>query len=279
MEVLAGAAIRLPGPTSLSLTVLRAYFDRLSPGQRAVLIGLIVLVAGAAVAVALLAAGGSAPATTTTTTPVPVTTEPQVPDTTTAPTTSPPETTSSTADTTTTTTADVETVEEILTLRPDGLGEFLFGGDAEDTFRGLALLLGNPDDDTGWVDQPSVYGTCLGETVRFVRWHSLQVFMTDGASDWGPAGKRHFAAYVNSGAFEDDSDPLALVTAEDAGIGTTVGDLRSLYGDLLTVEDDPFLGDFFRVDFPGAGFLIGAVTGISPADLVESVAAGVSCGE
>ncbi len=140
-------------------------------------------------------------------------------------------------------------------------------------------MLGLADDDTGWVDQAAEYGTCIGDTVRFVRWHSLQVFFTDGATDWAPAGARHFAAYVNTGAFEEDSEPLELLTAEGVGIGTTVGDLRAVYTDGLTVEEDPFLGDYFRVDFPGAGFLIGAVTGTEATDLVESVAAGFSCGE
>jgi len=254
----------------------RSFLERLRPGQRAVLLALIALVAGAAVAVGvLIGTTDPAPEPVTTTT----TTAAALPPTTVPTTTRPDDTTTTTRADTTTTTAPIETVEEILVLRPDGIGEFLFGADAEDTFQALSLLLGNPDDDTGWVDQPSVFGTCIGDTVRFVRWHSLQIFMTDGASDWAPAGKRHFAAYVNSGAFEDDSDPLALFTAEQAGIGTTVGDLRSLYGELLTIEDDPFLGDFFRFDFPGAGFLIGSLTGIGPADLVESVAAGVSCGE
>ncbi len=258
------------------MTVGRNTFGRLTPGQRAVIVGLVLLVVAAAVIVGILS-GGEPVTDTSVAGPLPTTTSQPGALTTTAPTATTVPGTTTTVPPSTTTTSGTASIEDRLLLKPDGLGDFLFGSDADATVTGLSQLLGPPDDDTGWLDQATAFGTCIGETVRFVRWKSLQIFTTDGETDWAPAGKRHFAAYVNSNAYEGEQ--LALITAERAGIGTTVGDLRSLYTENLTIEDEPFLGDFFRVDFPGSGFLLGAVTGLGPSDIVESVAAGVSCGE
>lgn len=258
---------------------LRRLLEGLEPWQRAVFFTLTGAVALTGVFAAVIASTSDSapPPPTITTTSLPSTTETSTPSTT-APLSASdqPSTTTTSTTTSTTTTTTAPSPEELLVLRPDGLGEAVFGSSADDVVRYLDDLLGPSSEDTGWVDQAETYGTCLGTEVRFVRWDSLQIFLTDGPSDWAPAGTRHFAAY---GHGETVGTPvLDLATAEGVRIGTTVGDLRAIYGNEV-VDDDPFIGPYFEVDVPGAGFLLGLLSGTEPADVVLTIGAGESCGE
>ena len=136
----------------------------------------------------------------------------------------------------------------------------------------LRELLGDPDDDTGWIPSFSAYGTCPGDEVRVVRWQTLEVFFSDGPTDWAPAGVRHFFAYSDSALI--DAPVLDLATREGLRIGSTVADVKAFYGDDAVVADDPFFPPSFQFDVPGAGFLWGLVT-----DVVQSIAGGIGCGE
>jgi hypothetical protein len=165
----------------------------------------------------------------------------------------------------------------VFTLRPDGLGDELFGADADGVIASLTDVLGPPDEDTGWGPTLESYATCIGTEIRFVTWRSLRAFFTDGPSDWAPGGVRHFAAFDHSEAI--GLPLLELATAEGVGIGSPVGDVRAIYGEAAVVADDPLFGDLFQVDTPGAGFLWGQLSGSSATDSVLSVSGGVSCGE
>lgn len=182
--------------------------------------------------------------------------------------------TTTTEATTTTTTLPPEVG---LILRPDGLGDAFFGTDADTALGILVEVLSDPAEDTGWVNQAETFGTCLGSEVRFLRWGSLQVFLTDGPTDWAPAGVRHFAAYTHS--VELGEPVLALETADGVGIGTPVGDVRAVYGANAILGQDPLFGSLFQVDVPGAGFLWGTMTGTEATDTVTSISGGFSCGE
>lgn len=208
----------------------------------------------------------------------PSTTRPAVP--TTAPTTTtlaatsttpPQSTTTTTVETTTTTRAD-----PLLVLRSDGVDDLVFGDTADDVLAVLEGLLGEPDDDTGWVDQMQNYGVCLGDEVRFVRWGSFQAFFTDGPSDWAPAGVRHFASYTQAGVF--DGETLDMVTGEGLSLGSPVGDVRAIHGE-DAVYDDGLYGPVFVHDPPGPAQLWGSVSGLAPDDVVESITGSYACGE
>ena len=237
--------------------------------QQVVLVSLGALVVALA-ATALALAGGddeetAAPGSTVTTTTTATSTT-ATPSTTT--TTEPPTTT--TIATTTTTVAP----ESVLTMRPDGLGEVLFGDDADAAVAALSAVLGEPSDDTGWLTDAE---TCIGSEVRFVTWGSLRAFLSDGPSDWAPAGVRHFASYDQSPAI--GSPLLELRTTEGVGIGSPVGDIRAIYGDEAVITGDPLFGDLFQVVTSGAGYLWGLLTGPDATDTVASISGGFSCGE
>ncbi|MEX2423579.1 MAG: hypothetical protein WD990_06345 [Acidimicrobiia bacterium] len=262
---------------------LRRSLDELTPSQR-VTLGLLTVLVVVAAAVAVAAAssriGDDTVSSETTLSPVTstpptseATTVPTIAGTTTSTTTSPTTTTTSEASTTTSsTTAPVATVA----LRADGVDGWYFGDDASEVFDGLRETLGDPDEDTGWVDQQENYGICIGEEVRFVRWGSFQAFFTDGLSDWGPAGVRHFASYTQAVYFEGET--IEAATTDGLALGSPVGDIRALYGE-ESVFDDLIYGPVFFYDPPGAAQQWGNLSGLAPDDTIESITSGFACGE
>ncbi|MEX2278981.1 MAG: hypothetical protein WEA76_02705 [Acidimicrobiia bacterium] len=259
----------------------RRSLDEMTSAQRASLgllgsVVLIVAIVAIVVTVTRVADEDLAVSTSTTS---------QTPSSVTSLTTTTAATTTTTADATTTApTTTVTTIETTTTtnpvselvLRPDGVGDFLFGEAANEVLGALLAVLGDPDEDTGWVDQAERFGVCLGSEVRFVRWGSFQVFFTDGPSDWAPAGTRHFASYTQATYFE--ADEVDLVTADGLSLGSPVGDVRAIYGS-DSVYDDLLYGPVFFYDPPGPAQQWGLVTGLDPDDTIESINGSFACGE
>ena len=196
--------------------------------------------------------------------------------------TSRPTTRSTVADTTTpvtdTTAAAETTLADPLTalaLNPTGIGDVIFGTEAEEAVAQLSLVLGSPTEDTGWT--PS-FETCPGTEARVVRWTSLQAFFTNGATDWAPAESRHFFHYGQStraggGVLVD------LRTSSGIGINSTLGELASAYGAEARIVDDPVFGPFWDVDVEGPGVLWGTAGAIGENGMIDSINGGSGCGE
>lgn len=257
----------------------RAALDGMSPGQRAtlgVLSAAVFVVAVVAVLVVRDAREETLTAETTTTRPSTTLAETTT-STTQATTSSTSSTTSSTSTTsTTTTTTTVPAEPDPLVLRPDGIGGWDFGQAADEVRTALVGILGAPDEDTGWVDQQENYGICFGDEVRFVRWGSMQVFFTDGPTDWGPGGFRHLAAYTVAAFW--DGLPDDLESEDGIRLGTPVGDVRARYGP-DSVVDDPLFGPVFFHDPDGPAVQWGSVSGLEPDDVVETINGSFACGE
>lgn len=167
-------------------------------------------------------------------------------------------------------------------LEPGGVGGTTFGMATDFVLLELALLGdpavgGDPDDDTGWIDSFSVFGTCPGNEIRVVRWGTLEVFFKrDTIAEEG-----EFFTYRVSN-FSGDRVDLKLRTAEGLRLGDTVADLQARYGSRADIAlDDPFQIWFFTIDNTSPGFtgLGGTLTGDDPADLVQFIDAGERCGE
>jgi hypothetical protein len=259
---------------------LRRSLEDMNASQRATLGFLVALVGMAAVVAVAAALSGERPASegvdTTIGTPEPSSSTAPAGDLTTTSTTLFESSTTSAAETTSTTATTTTTVpvERQLVLRPDGIGDMYFGDDAATVLARLIDLLGEPDEDTGWVDQAQNYGICFGEEVRFVRWGSLQVFFTDGPTDWGPAGTRHVASYTQAAFF--DGRVLDLTTADGLELGSPVGDVRARYGPDAVYDDDLY-GPIFVYDPPGFAFQWGEVSGLDPDDRIESISGSFAC--
>lgn len=255
---------------------LRRTFDDMTPAQRGVLavLSLLVLMTAVVAVIAALGAGSDNP-TAGETTATPSSTSTVTPGSATTSTTTTTVVSDSTAVTSTSPTTTLPPERQLL-LRPDGIADLYFGDPVEAVLGALRSVLGEEDEDTGWIDTKGQYRTCIGSEVRFVRWRSLQVFFTDGPSDWAPDGVRHMASYTHGDFFTDDL--LDLVTADGVRIGTPVGDLRATYGD-GAVMDDPANGPLFVYDPAGAAFQWGFLSGLDPADRLLSISAGFACSE
>ena len=193
-----------------------------------------------------------------------------------APTTS--TSTETTTQTTTTTTASTTTLADplaALPLNPTGIGDLIFGTDAEETVAQLTLVLGNPTEDTGWT--PS-FETCPGTEARVVRWTSLQAFFTNGATEWAPEGTRHFFHYGQS-ITAGDGVLLELTTDNGIAINSTLGELAAAYGEQVTISDDPVFGPFWEVDVAGPGVLWGTAGASGDNGMIDSINGGSGCGE
>jgi hypothetical protein len=181
--------------------------------------------------------------------------------------------TSQTATTTTTTTLGNPLAA--LILNPTGIGDITFGSDADETVAQLSLVLGSPTEDTGWT--PS-FETCPGTEARVVRWTSLQAFLTNGATEWAPAGTRHFFHYSQS-VLAGGGVLIELTTSNGIGIRSTLGELAGAYGEQVTITDDPTFGPFWEVDVAGAGVLWGTAGAVGDNGMIDSINGGSGCGE
>ena len=89
---------------------------------------------------------------------------------------------------------------KVISLEVDGLGVVTFGQPADDVRAELERIIGSPPTDP-WL---------AADWVQFVGWDQVE-----------PAGFR------------------AMTTAEGIGVGTTLADLRTTYGNRLEVIDEP----------------------------------------
>lgn len=210
----------------------------------------------------------------------PATTPPTAPATSTTTTTLPPTTTTIPTTTTTTTTVPTTTTEPdplaALVLTPAGIGDVPLGAEAEAALADLGSVLGDPTDDTGWVDAFSGFGTCPGSEVRVVTWASLQVFLSDGPTEFAEAG-RHFFSYSHSALGPEPV--LGLATNQGVRVGDTVADLEAAYQGALDISTDEVFGPMWIVDPAGPPVIYGVLTGTEPDDSVSSIAGGFGCGE
>ncbi len=257
---------------------------QLTDQQRLALIILGSLAAAVLIVLLLVSALGGDPGTTSTSLFGSSSTSSTVLPSSTSSTTSSSTSTSSTSSTTTTaapTTTEPATTTtapdpfELLVLEPTGLDEVDFGARFDDVIEAMTDLLGQPTTDTGWTDASG--SGCPGTEIRVVRWKSLELYFTNGQTDWGDEGERHFFTYIQQDVADLTSLPLA--TAEDIDLGSTVSELMAAYGGDLELGEDEIFGPVWLVDFPGAAVLSGSLTSVEPNGQVLSIQGGVGCGE
>ena len=193
--------------------------------------------------------------------------------------------TSTTALTTTTTTAAATTTSEATTttttiapvvglaLSGAGLGDALFGADAEGVIAFVSSILGAPTNDSGWQDPLALGAACPGNEVRFVDWNDLYLFFSDDSP--AASGVRHFAAYTYGPPFGATLTPFGLATDAGLGVGSTVAQILTVYPAATISPDDGFTGPTFAI---GDG-LYGFLTGTAATDTVTAIVAGTGCGE
>jgi hypothetical protein len=157
-------------------------------------------------------------------------------------------------------------------LARDGLGIATFGAAADETIASVTAVLGEPDEDSGWVD-PLTVGACDGDEARFVAWGALYLYFSD-RSAFGD-GERHFFGYSYGSVDDLEAIPEGLATPEGIGLGTTVAFLRAGYPDVVVEPgEEGLLAPSFYVDEA----LGGRLTGTADDDLVTVITGGDPCG-
>ncbi len=235
------------------------------------------LIAGLAVlGLAATACGGSdesASETTTEFTLLPTTTPPV-----TTATTATTSTTSTTAPTTSTTSTIVQTSTTVvdpavlaLVLSGDGIGTAGFGAEPDGVIAYLNSYLGEPTNDTGWVD-PLTIGICSGTELRRVSWGVLTLLFGDVSSV--VQGRRHFFGYTYGDQAEIGADPVGLTTSRGVMIGSRVVDVTAAYPAVQIFPEDDFTPPVFVVNDSLRGFL----TGVDDAATVTAIIGGDDCG-
>lgn len=150
-----------------------------------------------------------------------------------------------------------------IVLGPLGLGVVDFGVEAATALAALEARLGPPVDDRPLGSCPS------GEVDRVVQFGELSVLT--GVT----GGTERFVGWDLGASSTGGS---RLTTTEGIGIGTSLAELRSVYGERLRLgRDDPF-GPVFEVEIDPPGRLGGSLTGISDNDMVATLSGGsASC--
>jgi hypothetical protein len=215
----------------------------------------------------LVACGGGSESSDTLS-PLP-TTATTIPDTTLAPMTTsvaPESTTTSSTSSTLTTVAPAEQ----LVLREDGLGDVLFGVDADQMILYVTQLLGKPDSDSGYIGPVSEFGSCPGTQVRGVRWGDLLLMFGDESEV--AQGRVHFYSWTYGPVQGIAPEPMGPVTDGDITLGSTVAEILNVYPTAEIFNDD-ILGMGFEINRT----LTGTLSNDSPNGVVVSMTGGVAC--
>ena len=163
-------------------------------------------------------------------------------------------------------------------LRLDGLGVAYFGQHETDSVAALESAFGRPQEDSGWVDSISPWGSCPGESVRRLAWAGLEVFfiVNSAGLDPLPAGTAAFASYISR------AGSLPLTTGEGIGPGSSQSELEAAYGPRLDIGAAEWLGGeylYFLLHPPTGWPAWARMSGYIVDGQVESIVAGIECGE
>lgn len=144
-----------------------------------------------------------------------------------------------------------------------------FGQDSEIVLLEAAVVLGDPDTDSGFVP----HEFCAGTRTRFVRWGDLELVFTEEVAD---SNVGTFSQWYVDG----HASPTGLVTLDGLGESATIGFLEVTYGSAVAIVA-AFEGDtvgIFAVTNPGTGgVLSGTTEGLDPEGFVTTLWAGDSC--
>ncbi|HYN32361.1 MAG TPA: hypothetical protein VES40_07035 [Ilumatobacteraceae bacterium] len=236
------------------------------------------MVAGLAVlGLAVTACGGSdesASESTTEFTLLPTTTPPATTSTTSTTSTTTSTTTSSTSTTSTivqSSTTVVDPAVLALVLSGDGIGTAGFGAEPDGVISYLNSYLGEPTNDTDWVD-PLTIGICSGTELRRVSWGVLTLLFGDVSSV--VQGRRHFFGYTYGDQAEIGASPVGLATSRGVMIGSRVVDVTAGYPAVQIFPEDDFTPPVFAVNDSLGGFL----TGVDDDATVTAIIGGDDCG-
>lgn len=181
-------------------------------------------------------------------------------------------TTASTMPSTTPPTTAANPAVDALVLSPTGVGQAEFGADPDGVIGYVSSFLGEPTNDTGWID-PLTIGACPGTEIRLVSWGALTLQFGDASGV--VQGRRHLYAYQYGIDGELGAEPVGLTTSEGITVGSSVFDLGAAYPGVVLNPEDDFVAPNFYVNDNLRGFL----TGLADDSVVTVILGGIGCGE
>lgn len=158
-----------------------------------------------------------------------------------------------------------------LVLSGEGIGTAGFGAEPVGVMSYVSSFLGEPTNDTGWIDPLSI-GACPGTELRLVSWGVLTLLFGDVSTVL--QGRRHFVAYTYGVEGEVGAAPVGLVTSRSVAVGSRVVDVVAAYPAATLNPEDDFTAPFFYVNDNLRGFL----TGLTDDSTVTTILGGVNCG-
>lgn len=177
---------------------------------------------------------------------------------------------SSTSSSTSTSTSNPGVAD--LKLWAGGIGEVRFGVDPEGVIAYMKKRLGEPDEDSGYIDSYSSFGSCPGTRVRGVRWGDLVLLFGDESTVVD--GRLHFFSWSYGPKSGSVPTPAGLKTESGITLGSTVAELRQAHPSVQIFSDEIY----------GAGFeiertLSGTLSSTERSGTVTVLYGGITCGE
>jgi hypothetical protein len=154
-----------------------------------------------------------------------------------------------------------------VTLRDDGINQLRFGDSAATVIDAMNNLLGKPTFDSGW--HPEQIGCDqIGVNIRDIQWAGLNVELSSGPTQYGPAKFDHFILYE----YTADKTKRTVKTNKGLQVGFTVANLKRLYPRVI-LSNSEIEGPVYRV---GNG-ISGNLSSLSNSGKVVSIRSGLLC--
>lgn len=163
-----------------------------------------------------------------------------------------------------------------LALRPDGVGPFRVGDDADSVIEGISEDIGGWSVDSAEGENTIPLPRCPGDSTRLVAWDNLVLLFSgaDGAMTF------HSWTYGFDPVTGDTEDvrQLGLQTDDGIGLGTSRTDIETVLGTRVTIVDDPTIDvATFTIDGGDARHVSGRFTDLEPDAAVQTLASEPGC--
>ena len=153
-------------------------------------------------------------------------------------------------------------------LQGNGVDDIRFGNDLETVRTMLKARHGEPDDDSGWLEQQA---PCegLGSMARMLTWGNLVLAFSNGPTEYGPVDSEHLIAYYSA----DEPDPAGAVGPDNLPLlDQTVASLRARFpGATFTMNE--IAGPEYQLP----GNLQGSLSGLADSDTSQTFRVGLIC--
>ena len=153
-------------------------------------------------------------------------------------------------------------------LNGDGVDDVKFGDDINAVKETLIAKHGEPNADSGWLDQQA---PCegMGTKYRTLTWGDLSLEFSNGPTEFGPANSEHFMAYFS----EDEPNGVGEVASDGLPLlDQTVAQIKARFPD-ATFQMNEIAGPEYSLP----GDINGSISGLGDTDTVQTFRAGIVC--